>query len=35
MKENYEDCPLREKAQYLGDIKTEAVMNTTRSEIRS
>lgn len=27
MKENYEDCPLREKAQYLGDIKTEAVMN--------
>lgn len=27
MKDNYEDCPLREKAQYLGDIKTEAIMN--------
>lgn len=27
MKDNYEDCPLRERAQYIGDIKTEALTN--------
>ncbi len=27
MKENYEDCPLREHAQYMGDMRVEALMN--------
>ena len=27
MKDNYEDCPLREHAQYLGDLRVEAMMN--------
>jgi alpha-L-rhamnosidase len=27
MKENYEDCPLREHAQYIGDMRVEALMN--------
>lgn len=27
MKENFEDCPLREHAQYIGDMRVEALMN--------
>ncbi len=27
MKESYEDCPLREKAQYIGDLRVGALMN--------